>query len=104
MVACVKLTADSLFLVVGTLVFFIVRRQRRRQDAAERAKERMIDDNVELTWIPVANKSNDDGHQFSLPGSEEKHTAPPPYPAQVYPPKAYRKDRGRRGSRDSDYV
>lgn len=52
-------------------MFFIVRRQRKRQGAAERAKEREIDDNMELTWVP-APKSNG---EFMPPSSNVQQPA-----------------------------
>lgn len=85
-------------------MFFIVRRQRKRQGAAERAKEREIDDNMELTWVP-APKSNG---EFMPPPqamyNNQQPSMPPPSYNQSSPSRSDRKDRGRRASRDSDYA
>jgi len=80
-------------------MFFIVRRQRRRQRAAELEKERHIDDNMELTWVPIP-KSNE-GNNWQAP---QDPSMPPPSYNQNYPPSTQQKGRGRRLSRDSDYA
>lgn len=85
-------------------MFFIVRRQRRRQRAAEAAKDRMIDDSMELTWVPIP-KPNDG----SMPRSQGRNdyqqpSMPPPSYSQSHPPRSDQKYHGRRASRDSDYA
>ncbi|KEF52776.1 uncharacterized protein A1O9_11193 [Exophiala aquamarina CBS 119918] len=92
----------SLLFLAGTVMFFIVRRQRRRQRAAELAKEREIDDNMELTWVPIP-KSNENSN-WQAPLNYEDPSKPPPSYSQEYPPRTQQKDRGRRASRDSDYA
>jgi hypothetical protein len=65
----------------------------------EEAKNRAIDDDVELDWVPGPQE-----HDFQR-GNDWNHgdekSMPP---AQKIPPKVYQKDAGRRASIDSDYV
>lgn len=98
------LSPHSLLFCAGTVMFFIVRRQRKRQRAAELAKERMIDDNMELTWVPIPKSNESNWPPAQAPNNYRDPSMPPPSYNQAYPPRGHQKDRGRRTSRDSDYA
>jgi len=67
-----------LFAILTVVIFFVVRKNRKRVNAKEAAKDREIDDDVELEFtVPPNNKQ---GYNEQRPGSDlgNPFEAPPP--------------------------
>jgi len=68
----------SLFLIMGVILFFIVRKNRRKQHAKEAEKHGQIDDGVELDFTAPSAK----------PGNQQ-HYPPPDFGDELGPPPKY---------------
>ena len=71
----------SLFAILATIMFVIVRKNRRKRHAEEAAKHRDIDDGVELEFAVSRQKQGPYGHEQqtgSGPDLEDRFQAPPP--------------------------
>jgi len=67
----------SLFAILTVILFFVVRRNRKRTQAREAAKDREIDDDVELDFTVPQNKHGyNEQHHASVLGNPFE--APPP--------------------------